>query len=177
LNEKFKSFGKIKKINVINGKSCAFVSYKNEQNAQFAKEAMSGQSLYGDENVLNIKWANEDPNPEAIKQRKRELEKETENVVRGLLENFSNVNKKSKIEDSNEPIVEEPEDDDENSDVEKETKQIEYTPEPNQQATKASVFDKSSLSYLSLLKRKEEQNPQTSLINGYESDDDDDDDE
>ena len=38
------------------------MTYKSELSAQFAKEAMACQSLDNDE-ILNVRWATEDPNP------------------------------------------------------------------------------------------------------------------
>lgn len=46
--------------------SIAFVRYRLRTNTEFAKEAMSNQKMDGDEN-LNIKWAYDDPNPQASK--------------------------------------------------------------------------------------------------------------
>ena len=51
----------------------AFVTYVSEQNAQFAKESMACQSLDNDE-ILNVRWATEDPNPESKVAEKRRLE-------------------------------------------------------------------------------------------------------
>lgn len=44
----------------MSGRGIAFVTYKSEANAQFAKEAMMHQSLDNQE-VLNIRWSAEDP--------------------------------------------------------------------------------------------------------------------
>jgi len=49
------------------------VTYLNEYNAQFAKEAMACQSLDNDE-ILNVRWATEDPNPTSKVAEKRRLE-------------------------------------------------------------------------------------------------------
>jgi hypothetical protein len=49
------------------------VTYKYEYNAQFAKEAMACQSLDNDE-ILNVRWATEDPNPTSKVAEKRRLE-------------------------------------------------------------------------------------------------------
>ncbi|KAI9509079.1 hypothetical protein F5148DRAFT_1275452 [Russula earlei] len=51
----------------------AFVTYVSEHNAQFAKEAMSCQSMDNDE-ILNVRWATEDPNPTSKVAEKRRLE-------------------------------------------------------------------------------------------------------
>ena len=49
------------------------MTYANEYNAQFAKEAMACQSLDNDE-ILNVRWATEDPNPTSKVAEKRRLE-------------------------------------------------------------------------------------------------------
>ena len=49
------------------------MTYVSEQNAQFAKEAMACQSLDNDE-ILNVRWATEDPNPTSKVAEKRRLE-------------------------------------------------------------------------------------------------------
>lgn len=49
------------------------MTYVNEYNAQFAKEAMACQSLDNDE-ILNVRWATEDPNPTSKVAEKRRLE-------------------------------------------------------------------------------------------------------
>jgi len=49
------------------------VTYLNEYNAQFAKESMACQSLDNDE-ILNVRWATEDPNPTSKVAEKRRLE-------------------------------------------------------------------------------------------------------
>jgi len=69
----FKEWGEIEKIRVLQYRSVAFVTYANEYNAQFAKEAMACQSLDNDE-ILNVRWATEDPNPTSKVAEKRRLE-------------------------------------------------------------------------------------------------------
>ncbi|KAI0789929.1 hypothetical protein C8Q75DRAFT_793058 [Abortiporus biennis] len=69
----FKEWGTIEKIRVLQYRSVAFVTYVSEFNAQFAKEAMACQSLDNDE-ILNVRWATEDPNPESKVAEKRRLE-------------------------------------------------------------------------------------------------------
>ena len=49
------------------------MTYVNEYNAQFAKESMACQSLDNDE-ILNVRWATEDPNPTSKVSEKRRLE-------------------------------------------------------------------------------------------------------
>ncbi|MBW0490318.1 hypothetical protein O181_030033 [Austropuccinia psidii MF-1] len=60
----FQEWGEIERIRVLHGRGVAFVTYVSELNAQFAKEAMMCQSMIDDE-VLNVRWATEDPNPAA----------------------------------------------------------------------------------------------------------------
>lgn len=49
------------------------MTYVHEMNAQFAKESMACQSLDNDE-ILNVRWATEDPNPVSKVAEKRRLE-------------------------------------------------------------------------------------------------------
>jgi len=60
------------------------VTYKDEANAQFAKEAMAYQRLDGEE-VLNVKWAMQDSNPEAQAREEREFEERAAVTVRAAL--------------------------------------------------------------------------------------------
>jgi hypothetical protein len=56
------------------GKGVAFVTYSNRLNAEFAKEAMSDQSLDNNE-MINVRWATEDPNPRAQAEAKHAAER------------------------------------------------------------------------------------------------------
>lgn len=94
LSTQFLEFGSIDKIKVLYGKGCAFVSYRLEAEAQFAKEAMDAQSLTGND-VLSVKWANEDPNPNAQEETKRVLEEAAMNTVRKLLDSGTSSEKES----------------------------------------------------------------------------------
>jgi len=60
-------------VKVLQYRSVAFVTYKSELHGQFAKEAMACQSLDNDE-ILNVRWATEDPNPTSKVTEKRRLE-------------------------------------------------------------------------------------------------------
>ncbi|KAL4398801.1 Pre-mRNA-splicing factor [Malassezia pachydermatis] len=56
----FSEWGEIEHVRVMIGRGTAFVTYRYEANAQFAKEAMMHQSLDHEE-ILNVRWATEDP--------------------------------------------------------------------------------------------------------------------
>jgi len=60
----FGEFGDIENIRIVHDKSMAFIRYRLRGAAEFAKEAMIDQSLDNNE-VLSVRWANEDPNPKA----------------------------------------------------------------------------------------------------------------
>lgn len=64
IREEFGAFGEIDLINVIKSKAIAFVRFKLRVCAEFAREAMSDQSL-GKTDIINVRWANTDPNPVA----------------------------------------------------------------------------------------------------------------
>ncbi|KAJ0402192.1 hypothetical protein P43SY_008056 [Pythium insidiosum] len=66
----FEEWGEVESVNVIHRLSICFVRYRHRVSAEFAKEAMGNQALDGDE-VLNIRWAYDDPNPVAKKSAQR----------------------------------------------------------------------------------------------------------
>lgn len=80
----FAEWGQIERTRVLTGRGVAFVTYSNEANAQFAKEAMSHQSLDHEE-VLNVRWATVDPNPMSQKREARRLEEQAAEAVRRAL--------------------------------------------------------------------------------------------
>ncbi|KIY51773.1 pre-mRNA-splicing factor CWC2 [Fistulina hepatica ATCC 64428] len=69
----FREWGNIERVRVLQYRSVAFVTYVSELSAQFAKEAMACQSLDNDE-ILNVRWATEDPNPVQKVAEKRRIE-------------------------------------------------------------------------------------------------------
>ena len=68
-------------VRVLQYRSVAFVTYVSELSAQFAKEAMACQSLDNDE-ILNVRWATEDPNPTQKVAEKRRLEELGQEAIR-----------------------------------------------------------------------------------------------
>lgn len=66
-------------------RSVAFVTYVSELNAQFAKEAMACQSLDNDE-ILNVRWATEDPNPVSKVSEKRRLEEMGQEAIKARMD-------------------------------------------------------------------------------------------
>ena len=61
------------------------MTYINEYNAQFAKEAMACQSLDNDE-ILNVRWATEDPNPTSKVAEKRRLEEMGQEAIQARMD-------------------------------------------------------------------------------------------
>ncbi|KFA48831.1 hypothetical protein S40293_01566 [Stachybotrys chartarum IBT 40293] len=80
----FAEWGQIERIRVLNTRGVAFITYTNEANAEFAKEAMAHQSLDHDE-VLNVRWATADPNPMAQKREARRIEEQAAEAIRVAL--------------------------------------------------------------------------------------------
>ncbi|SCZ98914.1 BZ3500_MvSof-1268-A1-R1_Chr3-1g05705 [Microbotryum saponariae] len=72
-------------VKILSSRGVAFVTYVSELNAQFAKEAMMHQSLDSDE-ILNVRWATEDPNPAAKRRNRRELEQAGEDGIAATLD-------------------------------------------------------------------------------------------
>lgn len=84
LSKHFGEFGRIVKIKLLPTRNCGFITFKEEFEAQFAKEAMQNQSL-DDNEVLMVRWANDDPDPNSQKQAQKHLESVTMETVRNLL--------------------------------------------------------------------------------------------
>eukprot|EP01114_Cavostelium_apophysatum_P018771 TRINITY_DN5884_c0_g1_i1.p1 TRINITY_DN5884_c0_g1~~TRINITY_DN5884_c0_g1_i1.p1 ORF type:complete len:505 (+),score=121.02 TRINITY_DN5884_c0_g1_i1:91-1515(+) len=64
LMKHFIEWGELEYVRILWDKAIGFVKYKLRAAAEFAKEAMTDQSLDHDE-ILDIRWSNEDPNPNA----------------------------------------------------------------------------------------------------------------
>jgi hypothetical protein len=60
------------------------VTYTNEANSQFAREAMAHQALDHSE-ILNVRWATVDPNPAAAKREARRIEEQAADAIRAAL--------------------------------------------------------------------------------------------
>lgn len=110
LNKTFGQFGDIEKVRVINAKKCCFLTYKFEFQAQFAKEAMQSQSLSDNYNeILFIRWANDDPNSNSREDEKRRLEEITINTIKNLLDDagpdFKKI-KKAPVDETSQEIEE-----------------------------------------------------------------------
>ncbi|KAJ9148232.1 Pre-mRNA splicing factor CWC2 (RNA recognition domain-containing protein) [Pleurostoma richardsiae] len=80
----FAEWGQVERIRVLNSRGVAFITYTNEANAQFAREAMAHQALDHNE-VLNVRWATADPNPMAQKREARRIEEQAAEAVRRAL--------------------------------------------------------------------------------------------
>jgi Torus domain/RNA recognition motif. (a.k.a. RRM, RBD, or RNP domain) len=80
----FQEWGEIDRIRVLTGRGVAFITYVNEANSQFAKEAMAHQSLDNNE-ILNVRWATVDPNPLSQKREAAKIEEQAAEAVRRAL--------------------------------------------------------------------------------------------
>ncbi|KAL8276608.1 hypothetical protein RQP46_010957 [Phenoliferia psychrophenolica] len=103
----FEEFGDIERIKILQSRGVAFVTYVSELNAQFAKEAMMCQSLDDAEEVINVRWATEDPNPTAKVAEHAYLVKQgEEGIARGLDPDFvQSVREMDELEGIIEPRV------------------------------------------------------------------------
>jgi hypothetical protein len=80
----FQEWGQIDRIRVLTNRGVAFVTYTNLANSEFAKEAMAHQSLDHEE-ILNVRWATIDPNPQAQKREARLIEEQAAEAIRRTL--------------------------------------------------------------------------------------------
>lgn len=104
----FSRLGELDSVRYVESKNCAFVKFKLQCNAEFAKEAMSNQTLLVPSDKewdqrkegtgLLVKWANPDPNPAVRKQEEEELTKHTLEAIKHLL-NENQQRKKRTITD------------------------------------------------------------------------------
>jgi hypothetical protein len=76
----FAEWGDLEHVRVIGSKSIAFVRYRLRAGAEFAKEAMADSS-FGHDEVLNIRWANEDPNPSLKRKVDREMQEKGADAI------------------------------------------------------------------------------------------------
>eukprot|EP01038_Epipyxis_sp_PR26KG_P007445 gene7445-10146_t len=77
----FGEWGEVESINVIHRISIAFPRYRLRTSAEFAKEAMTCQTLDKGE-ILSIRWAHDDPNPVA----QDSIERADKDAIIGLLQ-------------------------------------------------------------------------------------------
>ena len=80
----FQEWGEIERTRVLTGRGVAFITYVNEANSQFAKEAMAHQALDNSE-ILNVRWATVDPNPLSAKREAARIEEQAAEAVRRAL--------------------------------------------------------------------------------------------
>ncbi|CAR23511.1 active spliceosome conformation promoter CWC2 [Lachancea thermotolerans CBS 6340] len=95
----FGKLGPLERIRYVENKNCAFIKYKHQASAEFAKETMSNQTLLtpSDKEWVNrregtgllVKWANDDPNPEAQRREKEQQDMESLQVMVDLLKKDS----------------------------------------------------------------------------------------
>lgn len=80
----FCQWGEVERIRVLNSRGVAFVTYVHQNSAEFAKEAMAHQSLNSNE-ILNVRWATQDPNPQAAARDARRAEEQAAIAIRRAL--------------------------------------------------------------------------------------------
>lgn len=80
----FSEWGEMEYVSILAEKGVAFVQYKSILNAEFAKEAMQNQKLESDE-IINVRWAVEDPNPGVRQAMKRKAEEEVLESIKAQL--------------------------------------------------------------------------------------------
>eukprot|EP00883_Tetradesmus_obliquus_P015807 jgi/Sobl393_1/8964/SZX79374.1 len=74
LLQDFGCFGPVRSIHIVPSKTIAFIRFHWCASAEFAKEAMDGQCLRESKmhEVLAVRWANDDPNPTAVINKRRQ---------------------------------------------------------------------------------------------------------
>ena len=82
----FAEWGPVEHVHAVPTKCIGFVRFSFRASAEFAKEAMAGQTLSRKNGAtareaLNVRWANDDPNPTAQHRVKREREESVADAV------------------------------------------------------------------------------------------------
>ncbi|VEU22904.1 DEKNAAC104297 [Brettanomyces naardenensis] len=166
LGKSFGEFGDIERIRIVKSKKIAFITYRLENQAQFAKEAMYGQGLGEDENeTLNIRWANEDPDPNARKRKREEEDRAGIESAKRLLKELA-AERASEVSEEVSEVEDEHED--EPTEVSTATPRPAIMPKP--------IISTDSLGLLLKLKEKrkvlrEEREKSKGLELGYSSED------
>ncbi|KAG8857651.1 Pre-mRNA-splicing factor [Tulasnella sp. 330] len=120
----FKEWGEIEKMRVLQYRSVAFVTYVHELSGQFAKEAMACQSLDNDE-ILNVRWATEDPNPTSKVSEKRRLEDLGQQAIANKLDpRMIDAMRAVRALEDGEEVPELPEEEEENGGEEPQAKRL-----------------------------------------------------
>ncbi|KAH3661831.1 hypothetical protein OGAPHI_006009 [Ogataea philodendri] len=163
VNKNFGEYGQVERTRVVKSKSIAFVTYRLESQAQFAKEAMYGQSLLKEnvQEALNIKWANEDPDPVARKRNREDEEQTALETATKLLKKMEE--KIQRVKQREEEGQHEEEEEEQEEEQEEEPQTIKTLPAPQP----SSIFANKSLDAIKLL-----QKPKLASKLGYDSDSD-----
>ncbi|EMG49737.1 CWC2 Pre-mRNA-splicing factor CWC2 [Candida maltosa Xu316] len=167
-------FGEVVKTRVLKEKSCAFITLKTENQAQFVKEALNCQSLQeGSNEVLKVRWANEDKNPEAQKLEKRRMEELAMDTVRQLLESENSLKRQKVANDDGNSTKEDDKDDEKENNVVETSGEKETT----NGTPKNGIIGASTLNEVTKLKKKlvfKRQEPLlVNVLGNYSSDEDD----
>eukprot|EP01128_Nolandella_sp_AFSM9_P004392 TRINITY_DN195_c0_g2_i1.p1 TRINITY_DN195_c0_g2~~TRINITY_DN195_c0_g2_i1.p1 ORF type:complete len:458 (-),score=97.37 TRINITY_DN195_c0_g2_i1:1319-2638(-) len=72
--EAFGVFGTISHMRLLRNRGLAFITYKERTGAEFAKEAMADQWIFGRE-AINVRWAHPDPNKRTQNEQDEELKR------------------------------------------------------------------------------------------------------
>lgn len=103
VRKSFQEWGKIDRVKALNNRNFAFVTFHNESNAQFAKEAMSHQTLTGKETLV-VKWAAEDVTSESAAQDKLVMEKLAAETIQQVLSQDLQVDEPMEVSEDEEQI-------------------------------------------------------------------------
>lgn len=82
LERQFSEWGPVEDVYAVPVKCIGFVRFEFRSSAEFAKEAMMGQRLTRTmTEPLTVRWANDDPNPTAVRRVKREREETAADAI------------------------------------------------------------------------------------------------
>ncbi|CCK67929.1 active spliceosome conformation promoter CWC2 KNAG_0A02400 [Huiozyma naganishii CBS 8797] len=98
----FNKLGALDRIRYVEAKNCAFVTFKSTANAEFAKEAMTNQTLLVptdkeypqrlEGSGLLVKWSHEDPDPEARARAQKQTHSNSLQLMNRILQDHAQGN-------------------------------------------------------------------------------------
>lgn len=103
LMDAFGEFGPVDDVKVVASKAIAFVRYRWRSSAEFGKAAMHQQTLgkkgvdANADTVLDVRWANDDPNPRAQVRDKRAQEEAMANAYMEAVSQLDPVAKRARL--------------------------------------------------------------------------------
>lgn len=97
--QEFERWGAVEDIHVVARKPLAFVRYRWRAGAEFAKAAAHQQVVDGLIEPLDVRWANDDPNPVAVQRVQREHEEAVRQAYDRAVNELDPISKRARLQE------------------------------------------------------------------------------